>query len=210
MKTAIRVALYARVSLDNGSQDPRNQLFELRRFARKQGWQVVTEYIEKVTGSGKKARPQFDACMLAASQRKFDLLLFWALDRLSREGIVKTIGYLEDLQAWGVGWRSYSQPFLDSGNKMTTGIVLAVLAAVAEQERITISDRTKAGLVRARVRLAKVGRTLGRPRKTIDLAAARALRAQGATWRAIGDKFNVSPAFVWLRLKRRRNEKTVR
>jgi len=32
--------------------------------------------------------------MLAASQRNFDLLLFWALDRLSREGIVKTLSYL--------------------------------------------------------------------------------------------------------------------
>jgi len=47
-----------------------------------------------VTGSGRRNRPQFDAVMLAASQRNFDLLLFWALDRLSREGIVKTLSYL--------------------------------------------------------------------------------------------------------------------
>jgi DNA invertase Pin-like site-specific DNA recombinase len=39
--------------------------------------------------------------MLAVSQRRFDVLLFSALDRLSREGIVKTISYLEQLQAWG-------------------------------------------------------------------------------------------------------------
>ena len=46
------------------------------------------------------------------------------LDRLSREGIVKTLGYLEQLKAWGVGWRSYTQPFFDTGNEMTNGIVL--------------------------------------------------------------------------------------
>ena len=83
------------------------------------------------------------------STKKFDLLLFWALDRLSREGISKTIGYLEQLKGWQVGWRSYTQPFLDTGNDMVTGIVLSVLAAVAQQERIVISERTKAGLRRA-------------------------------------------------------------
>ena len=106
--------------------------------------------MDTVTGSGKRAREQFDAMMLAASRHEFDRALFWALDRLSREGIVKTIGYLEQLQGWGVGWRSYTQPFLDTGNDMVTGIVLSVMAAVAKQERITISERTKAGLARTR------------------------------------------------------------
>jgi DNA invertase Pin-like site-specific DNA recombinase len=152
-----RVGLYVRVS--TGKQDTDNQLHELRAFAEQQGWAIITEYVDVVSGSGKKARPQFEACMLAASQRRFDVLLFWALDRLSREGIVRTISYLEQLQTWGVGWRSYTQPFLDTGNEMTNGIVLAVLSAVAKQERVTISERTKAGLARAK----RKGVRLGRP-----------------------------------------------
>jgi DNA invertase Pin-like site-specific DNA recombinase len=40
---------------------------------------------------------------------------------------------------------------------MTNGIVLSVLAAVAKQERITLSERTKAGLQRAR----RTGNVLG-------------------------------------------------
>jgi DNA invertase Pin-like site-specific DNA recombinase len=84
----MKVAIYARVSTDK--QDNANQLEQLREFASKQSWQIVMEYKDTVSGSGKRTRPQFDAVMLAASQRKFDLLLFWALDRLSREGIVKT------------------------------------------------------------------------------------------------------------------------
>jgi DNA invertase Pin-like site-specific DNA recombinase len=158
-----RVAIYARVSTDK--QDAENQLAQLRAFTETQeGWVTSsdTEFIDKTTGSGKKHRPKFEACMLAASQRKFDVLLFWALDRLSREGIVRTIGYLEQLKAWGVGWRSYTQPFLDTGNEMTNGIVLAVLSAVAKQERITISERTKAGLQRVR----RAGVRLGRPLST--------------------------------------------
>jgi DNA invertase Pin-like site-specific DNA recombinase len=152
-----RVAIYARISTDK--QDADNQLSQLRTFAQQQGWDVVHEYVDTVSGSGKKARPQFEVCMLAASQRKCDGLLFWALDRLSREGIVKTITYLEQLRQWGVGWRSYTQPFLDTGNEMTNSIVLAVLAACAKQERVTISERTKAGLARVR----KSGIKLGRP-----------------------------------------------
>jgi DNA invertase Pin-like site-specific DNA recombinase len=55
-----------------------------------------------VSGSGKKDRSQFQAMMLAASQRRFDLLLFWILDRLSREGIVKTLGYLQQFKVCGL------------------------------------------------------------------------------------------------------------
>jgi DNA invertase Pin-like site-specific DNA recombinase len=182
----MKVAIYARVSTDK--QDNANQLEQLRDFASKQGWEVVTEYRDIVSGSGRRTRPQFDAVMLAASQRQFDLLLFWALDRLSREGIVKTLGYLEQLRTWGCGWRSYTQPFLDTGNEMTNGIVLSVLAAVAKQERITLSERTKAGLQRAR----RAGKRLGRRTVHVDLNAANKLRAEGMGLRGIAKKLNIS------------------
>jgi len=180
----MRVAIYARVSTDK--QDNANQLEQLREFANKQNWEIVTEYKDIVSG-GKRNRPQFDAVMLAASQRKFDLLLFWALDRLSREGIVKTLGYLEQLRTWGCGWRSYTQPFLDTGNEMTNGIVLSVLAAVAKQERITLSERTKAGLQRAR----RAGKCLGRKAVQVDVRAAHRLRAEGMGLRGIAKKLGI-------------------
>jgi DNA invertase Pin-like site-specific DNA recombinase len=115
-----------------------------------QGWEIVKEYIEAVTGSGVKERKEFDRMMLEASQRKFDLLLFWRLDRLTREGISTTLRYLENLKTWGVGWRSYQEPWLDTGNEMVTGIVLSVIAAMARQERETLIARTMAGLRTAR------------------------------------------------------------
>src|ERR1700682_2146111 len=131
-RSKMNVGIYARVSTDK--QDTGNQIEVLREFADRQGWTIAVEYVETVTGSGKKTRPQFERMLLVASQRKFDLLLFWALDRLSREGIVRTLGYLEELRVWNVGWRSYTQPFLDTGNEMTNGIVLSVLSAVAQPE----------------------------------------------------------------------------
>jgi len=176
----MRIAIYARVSTKR--QDELNQLDQLREFVRNNaGWELVLEFVDKVSGSGKKVRPQFDAMMLAASQKKFDLLLFWSLDRLSREGIVKTIGYLEQLRGWNVGWRSFTQPFLDTGNAMVNDIVLSVLAAVAQQERITISERTRAGLSRA----VKEGRTLGRPEVQVDVQRARKMQREGLGLRPI-------------------------
>jgi DNA invertase Pin-like site-specific DNA recombinase len=180
------IAIYSRVSTDK--QDTGNQVEQLRKFADRQGWMITVEFVDSVTGSGRKTRPQFERMLLAASQRKFDLLLFWALDRLSREGIVKTLGYPEQLRAWNVGWRSYTQPFLDTGNEMTIGIVLSVLSAVAQQERITLSERTKAGLQRAN----RAGRTLGRRAVAVDLAEVERYRADGLGLRAIAAKLGIS------------------
>jgi DNA invertase Pin-like site-specific DNA recombinase len=112
--------------------------------------------------------------MLEASQRKFDLLLFWKLDRLSREGTRKTLAYLTQLESWGVAWRSFMEPFFDSCGMMKD-VVLAIMATLAEQERISISERTRAGLVRAR----RAGKQLGRRAVHVDLKAARKLQAEG-------------------------------
>ena len=50
----------------------------------------------------------------AASQHKFDLILFWALDRLSREGVWETLQYLKTLESYDVGFRSFTEPYFDS------------------------------------------------------------------------------------------------
>jgi DNA invertase Pin-like site-specific DNA recombinase len=191
-------AIYARVSTQK--QDRRNQLDQLRTFAVSQGWKVTHEYVDTVSASGRKPRPQFDLMMLHASQRQFDVLLFWALDRLSREGIVRTIGYLEQLQQYRVGWRSYTQPFLDTGNEMTNGIVLSVLAAVAKQERITISERTKAGLARAKRQGKQLGRPEGSTSVKVTLSDIQRLQSEGLGLREIAKRLGCSVNTVQARI----------
>ena len=180
----LNVGIYARVSTDK--QDNDNQLEQLREFAAKQGWITVVEFVDTVTSSGKKTRPQFEAMMLAASQRKFDLLLFWKLDRLSREGVRKTLVHLTRLDSYGVAWRSFMEPFFDSCGIMRD-VVISIMATLAEQERIAISERTKAGLQRAK----RAGRTLGRRVVVVDLAKVERYRADGLGLRAVATKLGI-------------------
>jgi DNA invertase Pin-like site-specific DNA recombinase len=194
MNKQLQAAIYARVS--SGKQDNGNQLIQLREFAAKQGWQVVAEFVDVVSGSGKKDRAQFDAMMLAASQRRFDILLFWKLDRLSREGVRKTLLYLERLDSWGVAWRSFMEPFFDSCGIMRD-VVISIMATLAEQERINISDRTKAGLQRAR----KAGRVPGPKPAEVDMNEVRKRQAQGESLRKIAKALGVSPSLLVKRAK---------
>jgi DNA invertase Pin-like site-specific DNA recombinase len=170
-------AIYTRVSTKD--QDCENQLLQLRQFATTQGWEIFEEYCDQVSGSTSD-RPQFKAMFQAASRSQFRVLLFWSLDRLSREGVLDTLQHLNRLTGYGVVWRSYTEQYLDS-----TGIfrdaVVGILAAVAKQERVRRSERTRAGLERARAQ----GKRLGRRRVGIDPDQVRSLRGQGLSWEAI-------------------------
>jgi DNA invertase Pin-like site-specific DNA recombinase len=185
----MRVALYGRVSTNNGRQDTENQFAQLRQFAATQGWSSVHEYRDHASGKSSK-RPQFEAMFEAASRREFDVLLFWSLDRLSREGTVETLNHLQRLTSYGVHWRSFTEQYLDS-----TGIfreaVIGILAAVAKQERVRISERVQAGLARAR----KQGRIGGRPKAEDDhklFQGVQRLRAAGKSIRQIAAEADIS------------------
>ena len=135
------------------------------------------------------SRPAFAQMLKDAEEKKFDILLFWSLDRLSREGVSQTLNYLNQLASHGVGFRSYSEPYLDSLGVFKDA-VLAILACIAKQERIRISERTKAGLERAK----RQGKILGRPSTLSEaiITQIQELRATGATLRTIASQCSVS------------------
>lgn len=182
----MKIALYLRVSTDK--QETENQALQLRDFAEKQGWQIVREYCDYETGS-KSDRVEFQRMFEDASRRKFDLVLFWALDRLSREGVYETLQHLNRLESYGVGFRSFTEPYFDSCG-IFKDAVIAIMATLAKQERIKRSERTKAGLARVRA----AGKALGRPKRLNGEHHARiaTLRAQGLSSRAIGRELGIS------------------
>ena len=71
---------------------------------------------------------------------------------------------------------------VDQSGDAVSGLVLSVLAGVAEFERDLIRERTRAGLQRA----VRAGKQLGRPpEKELDAAEIRQLRAEGKQWKEI-------------------------
>ena len=182
----MRAAIYLRVSTDK--QETENQAIQLREFAAKQGWQIVREYCDCESGS-KSDRAEFQRMFDDASRRKFDMVLFWALDRLSREGVLKTLQYLNQLTGYGVGWRSFTQQYLDSTGMFREAII-GILAALAQQERVQRAERTKAGLARVRA----AGKKLGRPARLNGEyhAAVRRLRAAGVSFRGIARQLGIA------------------
>ena len=75
--------------------------------------------------------------------------------------------------------------------------VLSILATIAKQERVRLSERTTAGLERAR----KAGRIGGRPRLVVSRAKVAAMEADGSTMREIGEELGISAASVCRILK---------
>jgi DNA invertase Pin-like site-specific DNA recombinase len=123
--------------------------------------------------------------MANAHTGKFDVLVVWALDRLGRSmvGNLTTVLKLDDM---GVHVISAREPWLDMGGPVRP-LLIAVFGWVAEQERIRIVERTKAGLDHARAR----GIRLGRPRARLDLDAALRLRHEGMSLRDVAKQMKV-------------------
>jgi len=188
-----RVALYARVSTKDKGQDHENQLLQLRAFAKTQGWDVVHEYVDRASGK-RSDRQEFQKMFIAASRREFDALLFWSLDRLSREGTVETLNHLKRLTGYGVDYRSFTEQYLDSTGAFKEAVI-GILAAVAKQERVRLSERTIAGLERARAQ----GRIGGRPKAEDDPSTLKMfakLKRDGLSVRKIAAKMGMSPTTV--------------
>lgn len=164
-----RVAIYARVSTDDTKasgkrQDPENQLRQLREWCAQSGHTVVHEYVERQSGrKGTEDRKELSQLLTDAHQRQFDLVLFWSLDRFSREGMARTVGYLERLNRAGVAFHSYTEEMLSTDNELVRDILVAVMASLAKQEAIKISERTKAGLERARAEGKRLGQAPASP-----------------------------------------------
>jgi DNA invertase Pin-like site-specific DNA recombinase len=156
-----KVAIYARCSTTE--QFVTNQLEALRKYATERGFEVVAEYSENK--SGWKDGHQLELIHLVddAKRRKFNGVLVWSLDRLSRGGPAKVLTLVNSLNACDVGVISYQQPWIEASGPLRE-LLYSLTAWVASFESELRSERTKAGLVRARAG----GQVLGRPQGSTD------------------------------------------
>jgi len=172
------------------------QLNELRQFVDRSGWNIHEEYIDQNFSGGNTKRPAFTAMMDAARKRKFDLLLVWKLDRLSRS-LKDLIVTLDDLRAFGIDFVSYDNN-LDTSTP-TGKLVFQIVGAVAEFEKEIIRERVVAGLATARNK----GKRLGRPpvsKYVYDQALK--MRSEGLSFRNIGKVLGIDEGTIRKRARK--------
>jgi len=150
----MKVALYVRVSTTK--QELENQLRQLKDYVKKSEWDIFETYTDIISGKEDK-RPAYDKMFRDAQQKKFDVVLFWAIDRFSRSGTLFTLQKLRELDNLGIKWHSYQEPYFSSIGEFKD-VVISIMATLAKIERQRISQRTKAGMERAKAEGKAIGR----------------------------------------------------
>ena len=162
----MKVAIYVRVSTQ--TQEVKNQELELTKYCGKKSYEIYKIYSDVMSGK-EESRPAFDRLFQDARERRFDLVLFWALDRFSRGGTLFTLQRLKELENLNIDWESYTEPYFKSIGDFRD-VVLSIMATLAKVEREKLSRRTKAGLQASKKRhlVGKRGRDKKRRKSRSD------------------------------------------
>ena len=185
-----RVALYARVSTDK--QTCENQLNELRSIAERMQYIIVDEFIDEGISGATSSRPALDALMKSATQRRFDMVICWSIDRLGRS-LQNLIEILNELQSLKVDLF-----FMQQGMYTSTSagrMMFSIFGALAEFERNLIRERVIAGQQRA----ISQGVKMGRPTKMNDgmKNAIKLLRERGIGIKQIARELKIGIGTVY-------------
>lgn len=195
------VAIYARVSTED--QDLAGQERDLMLEAERRGWPVVETYREKISGTGKVERAEYERLLsdAAAPNRRWSHLLVWALDRFSREAtFTRATQAVLDLERLGVAFHSLKEPTLDTpddGNpNLGRDVLLALLPVIASFESKRRSERVRVAMreIRAGRRQTRTGRPPGRPRRVTPelLGRIQELReVKGLPWAQVAQTLHV-------------------
>lgn len=160
----------------SGPPFPTDALPELRAWAERRHFEVVHAYTVQESawkGAHQKALTQV---YQDARAGRFQILLVWALDRLSREGVAATLEIVSRLGRSGVRVLSLQESWTEVEGPMQE-LLLSIVAWVARMESNRRSERTKAGLARA----VAEGKRLGRPAGSKDKRK-RSRRGYFARW----------------------------
>lgn len=154
----MHVAIYTRVSTDEQSE--LNQVPVLEAWAQQRGYEVFEIYRDVGSAWQKADQKELKRLLEDARRGKFDVVMIWALDRLSRGGIGKIFQILDRLVIYKVRVISHQESWTEAPSELQP-LLFSVFAWVAQMESKRISERTKLGMERARAN----GKHVGRPRK---------------------------------------------
>lgn len=169
-----RAAIYVRVSTEEQSLD--NQMSDITAYAERRGFNVVSVYQEEESAWRGGRQRELARLMQDAQRARFSVVLVWALDRLSREGPLAILQKVHRLGEYGVDLISLHDSWTEMPSEAKP-LMYALMGWVAQQESKRISERTKAGLARAR----SEGKHIGRPKGRKDSKPRRRAK-RGPVW----------------------------
>ena len=112
----MKVCIYSRVSTCR--QDTENQTLSLTEWAKQRGWEVVKVYEESESAWKAGHQTELARLKIDATRRRFNIVLVWALDRLSREGALAILSLVSRLKHSGVRIISYQEPWTEAPGGM--------------------------------------------------------------------------------------------
>src|SRR3712207_6020610 len=186
----LRAGLYARVSTEDRGQDPETQLRPLREYAKRRGFKVVGEYVDKTSGTI-ESRPNYQRLFEAARKRELDVVLVWRYDRFARStrALVNALG---EFRARGVAFISY-QENVDTTTPQGE-LVFGMMANLAQFESALIGERVKAGMARARAQGKQTSRP---PIPEATKSKIAELRGQGVSIKRIARELGIAYGTAW-------------
>lgn len=154
----MKAAIWSRVS--TREQETENQLEALRAMARARGWTVAKEYVLEESAWNGKHQAALEKALVDAHRGEYQVLLVWALDRLSRQGIEAMLSVMRRFREKGVVVVSHQEAWTD-GSPATQELLTSIFAWMAEQESKRKSERVKAALALRKAKGLPVGRQPG-------------------------------------------------
>lgn len=144
----MRAAIYLRVS--KGEQHHENQLQPLEQFCKAKGLEITRYYAENESAWIAGHQAEWSRLVRDAANHHFNTVVVWSLDRITREGISAIFLKIKTLKQYGVNVLSVQESWLEALGDMSD-LFIALLSWVANFESKRRSERTKAGLARARL-----------------------------------------------------------
>ena len=162
VNTVAKVAFYLRVSTKE--QDYDNQLKPLQDFAAAREWDNALIYAEKESAWREGHQQQLEALKQGARRHNFDVVLVWALDRLTRQGPAAILNLVAEFKNYGVKVVSYQESWTETLDANTLPLFLSIAGWLAQMESKRRSERIRAASDRTKdTGLTPKGKKWGRP-----------------------------------------------
>ena len=142
------IAIYCRVSTEEQSEngysiDEQERLLE--EWCKKMGYVIYKCYSDRgISGKNIKDRPALKELLSDAKEGKFDMVISWKINRVSRklEDVLKIVNILEKNN---ITFKSYSEPF--ETDTPAGRMQFQMMALIGEFERGTIAQNVKMGMI---------------------------------------------------------------